>query len=97
MTLFLFNLFFNVDNDFRMSVSLLFGLYSINSLIIFNNCRLPFFDGINFSNWLVNIPNPNLSLFFNARNISDTATSKPKSSFDFVNPKFVLADKSKMR
>ena len=81
----------------QSDVNVLFGLYSIISLIIFSNCRLPFFDGINFSNWLVNIPNPNLSLFFNARNISDTATSKLKSSFDFINPKFVLADKSKMR
>ena len=97
MTLFRFNLFFKVDRDCKISVSLFFGSYSINSLIILSNCRLPFLEGINFSNLFVNMPNPNLSLFFNARNISDTATSKLKSSFDFVNPKFVLADKSTIR
>ncbi len=96
IVLFLFNLLFNVDSDFIISVFSLFGSYSINSLSILTTCFFPFLDGINFSRSSVNIPNPILSLFLNAKNIKDAATSKLKSNFDFTSPKLLLADKSNM-
>ena len=57
-------------------------------------CFLPFLAGMNFSRVSVNNPIPTLSLFFNAENINDAATSNPNSFLLLRKPKSLLADKS---